>query len=198
MISAKIKFRWKVPEVDLHRNEAVGLNSWLSWIWTTENINFRFKTSILGSMSANVWLQCNWGAGFSTCSKCKAWQEWLEPESAVYFIVQCIIMPINCKTGVVHVHSEVGSANHQVHCVVHLDWHWCTWTCSSTHSSVYTDRWCTQCVDVGAMETVLESLESLCICLHTLVMDMTCWWYPGAMQRKAKIDKRVGLARPRV
>ena len=33
----KIKFRWAVPEMNLHSSEAVGMNSWSSWKWTTTN-----------------------------------------------------------------------------------------------------------------------------------------------------------------
>ena len=109
-----------------------------------------------------------------------------------------ISIPINCKTGVVHVHSEVGSANQQVHYIIYLDLHWCTWTCSSTHSSVYTDQWHMWCINMGTMETGLEA-QSLCVfCLHGPLTDMTHWWHHGSYAEKVKIVKRVGLARPRM
>ena len=43
-----------------------------------------------------------------------------------------------------------------------------------------------------------RSLESLYICLHTPLTDMTCQWCHGSYAEKVKIDERVALARPRV
>ena len=47
-------------------------------------------------------------------------------DSAGVLVIQCSIIPISCKTGVVHVHSEDEGADQQVHYLAHLDPHWCT------------------------------------------------------------------------
>ena len=123
-------------------------------------------------------------------------QKWLKLTVQVYFAVQCSIIPIICKTGVVLVHSENDSANQQILCLAHLDLNWCTWTCSSTQ----------QCLHRPVMHTTHQcwchgnsarSLESLCICLHTLVMDTTCQWHCGSYAEKVKLCEGLGLDRPR-
>ena len=96
----------------------------------------------------------------------------IELNSAGVPNVQCNVLPIQYKTGVVLVHSENDGA-YQQYTVVPI------WICTDIlkhtvlYSNACTDLQHIQHVNIDTVETMLESLESLCICLHTVMMDRT-------------------------
>ena len=128
---------------------------------------------------------------------CTCTTDGIEIGSAGVLVVQCSIISISCNTGVVLVQSENDGAV-QVFLSCPSGFTLVYFEHVVLHRNVYANQWCTWHINVGAVETVLESLEYLCICLHTPVTDTTHWWHHGSYAEKVKIDKRLGLARPRV
>ena len=63
---------------------------------------------------------------FSTHTGCTCTTGVIEVDSAGVLVVQCGIISISCKAGVVLVHSESDGADQKFFCLAHLDLHWCT------------------------------------------------------------------------
>ena len=126
----KIKFRWVVPEMNLHSSEAVGLNSWSSWKWTTTS-NKKNMVNECNYKALQMWL----GADTHEQHGGTAYQSTVKLERSSYTV-------------------GVDSANQIAQNNSHLDLHWCTWTYSSTHSSVYTDQQWAWHINLGTVETV--------------------------------------------
>ena len=57
---------------------------------------------------------------------CTCTTDVIEIDSTCVLVVQCSIISISCKTGVVLVHSENDGADQQFFCLAYLDPHWCT------------------------------------------------------------------------
>ena len=191
-----LNFRWGGSWNKLHRDDVVGLNSWSSWKWTTwcawwQKAKNRQKHQLKFN-KCSWWMQCSSGQIFYTHVGCMVWAH-----SSGVPNVQCSVFPIHVKLEwfLYTVRMMVPTSNTLLcpfgSALVYLNIQFYIAMPAQTSNACDTSAW--------VQWKHAWKLRNLCAFAYTY--SWWIWLISGileAMQRKAKIDVRVGLARPRV